>query len=48
MLGTSTVDQYSLVEITCKKWPDNENDPDDNKYELPILKYNANHEKLVE
>jgi hypothetical protein len=36
LLGTSKVDQYSLVEATHKKWPENENDLDDVKYELPI------------
>jgi hypothetical protein len=42
LLGTSRVDQCSLVEVARKKWPKNENDPNDNKYELLILKYNAN------
>jgi hypothetical protein len=41
LLGTSRVDQYSLVEATCKKWLEKKSDPYD-KYELPILKYNAN------
>jgi hypothetical protein len=36
LLGTSKVDQYSLVVITCKKWPDNENDLDNDEYELLI------------
>jgi hypothetical protein len=40
--------QYSLVEVSPKKWPENENDPNDDEYELPILKYNANHDALVE
>jgi hypothetical protein len=31
-----------------KKWPENANDPQDNKYELPIIKYNANKDALVE
>ncbi len=42
LLGMSKMDQYSLVEATCKKWPKNESDIDDNEYELPILKYDAN------
>jgi hypothetical protein len=41
-------DQYSLVEATHKKWPKNESDPNDNEYELSILKYDANREALVE
>jgi hypothetical protein len=44
----SKVDQYSLVEAAHKKWLENENDLDDDKYELPILKYDANQEALVE
>jgi hypothetical protein len=47
MLGMSGVDHYSLVEITCKKWPKNGSDPNDNEYELPILKYNVNQEALT-
>jgi hypothetical protein len=35
------VNQYSLVEATCKKWPKNESDPNDDEYELLILKYDA-------
>jgi hypothetical protein len=35
-------DQYSLVEMLNKKWPKNESDPQDNDYELPVLKYDAN------
>ncbi len=35
-------DQYSLVETSNKKWPENENDRKDNKCKLHILKYNAN------
>jgi hypothetical protein len=31
------VDQYSLVKIPHKKWLENESDPDDDEYELPIL-----------
>ncbi len=42
LLETSKVDQYSLVEASHKKWLENEGDPDDNEYELPILKYDAN------
>jgi hypothetical protein len=48
LLGMSIVDQYSLVEASCKKWLKNENDLDNNKYELFILKYNVNHDALVE
>jgi hypothetical protein len=36
LLGMSKMDQYSLVEATCKKWPENESDLDDDEYELPI------------
>jgi len=36
------VDQHSLVEASHKKWPENESDPNDDEYELPILKYDAN------
>ncbi len=36
------VNQYSLVKASCKKWPENESDLDDDEYELPILKYDAN------
>jgi hypothetical protein len=39
--------QYSLVEIAHKKWPHNKNDLDDDEYELPISKYDANQEALV-
>ncbi len=42
LLGTSKANQCSLVEAAHKKWPNNENDLDDDEYELPILKYNAN------
>jgi hypothetical protein len=48
MLGTNEANQYSLVEALNKKWPEDENDSQDNKYELPILKYNANQDALVE
>ncbi len=48
MLGTSRVDHYSLVEAAHKKWLEDENDPDDDNYELPILKYDVNQEALVE
>jgi hypothetical protein len=47
LLGTSKVDQYSLVEASRKKWLKNESDLDDDEYELPILKYDANHDALV-
>jgi hypothetical protein len=36
-----------LVETSCNKWPENENDPDDDKYELHDLKYDANQDALV-
>jgi hypothetical protein len=35
-------DQCSLVEVSNKKWPKNENDPQDDEYELAILKYDVN------
>jgi hypothetical protein len=44
----SKANRYSLVETTCKKWQKNESDPNDNEYGLPILKYDANQEALVE
>jgi hypothetical protein len=47
MLGTSRVDQYSLVEVARQKWQENENVLHDNEYELPILKYDAKQETLV-
>jgi hypothetical protein len=31
-----------------QKWPKNGSDQDNNEYELPILKYDANQDKLVE
>jgi hypothetical protein len=37
-----------LVEAACKKWLKNENDLGDDKYELPIKKYDANQEALIE
>jgi hypothetical protein len=36
-----------LVEASCNKWLENENDLDDDKYELPILKYDAKQDALV-
>jgi len=47
LLGTNIVDQYSLVETSHKKGPKNESDPNDYEYELLILKYDANQDKLV-
>ncbi len=41
-------DQCSLVEVSNKKWPKNENDPQDDEYELAILKYDVNQDALVE
>jgi hypothetical protein len=40
-------DQYSSVEASCDKWLENESDPNDDVYELPILEYNANQDALV-
>jgi hypothetical protein len=37
-----------LVETSRKKWLENESDPDDDEYELLILKYDANRDTLVE
>jgi hypothetical protein len=34
--------QYSLEEVSKKKWPENANDPRDDEYELPIFKYDTN------
>jgi len=47
LLGTNGMEQYSLMKASRKKWSLNGNDPNDNEYELPILKYDANHDKLV-
>jgi hypothetical protein len=44
----SRADQYSLVKIPHKKWLENESDLDDDKYEFPISRYDANQESLVE
>jgi hypothetical protein len=40
--GMNKEKQYSLVETSPKKWLKNESDLDDDEYELPILKYDAN------
>jgi len=48
MLGMNIVEQYSLVEASHNKWIENGNDLDNNEYELPILKYDANQDKMVE
>jgi len=40
--------QYSLVKTSHKKWPENESDLDDDKYDLLIFKYDANQETLVQ
>ncbi len=37
-----------MVEAPNKKWPKNESDPQDNEYELHLLKYDANQDALVE
>jgi len=42
------MNQYSLVELSCKKWPKNENDKNDDACEVPIFKYDANQDALVE
>jgi hypothetical protein len=34
--------------VSPKKWLENENDLDDDEFELPILKYDANWDTLVE
>jgi hypothetical protein len=36
LLGVKKADQYSLVETSNMKWPTNESDLEDDKYELPI------------
>jgi hypothetical protein len=46
-LGTNKLDQYSSVETSNKKWLENESDLENDEYELPILKYNANQDALV-
>lgn len=46
-MRTHCVEQYTLIEISWKKWPKNANAPKDNKYELPILKYNAKENAFV-
>jgi hypothetical protein len=47
-LGTNRPNQSSLVEALHKKWLENESDLGNNEYELPILKYDVNQNKLVE
>jgi hypothetical protein len=47
-LGTNIPEQYSLVEASQNKWQESENDLNDNQYELPILRYDANQDALVE
>jgi hypothetical protein len=42
ILGINEANRYSLVKTLNKKWPEDESDSQDNKYELPILKYDAN------
>lgn len=34
--------KYSLVKASRKKWLENESDLDDDEYDLPIFKYDAN------
>jgi hypothetical protein len=36
-----------MIKNSHKKWLENESDPNNDEYELPILKYDANHDKLV-
>jgi hypothetical protein len=48
LLGMNKEKQYSLVEVSCNKWLEKESDLDDDKNELPILKYDANEDALVE
>ncbi len=36
LLGMNKPNQYSLVEISNKKWPENESDLENDEYELPI------------
>lgn len=47
-MGTNIAKQYSLAKASCQKWLENGSDPNDNEHELPILKYNANQDELVE
>ncbi len=42
LLGMNKEKQYSLIEVSRKKWLENESDLDDKKYELLILKYDVN------
>jgi hypothetical protein len=46
-IGDEKPTQYSLVETLNKKWPKNESNSEDDKYELPILKCGANQCALV-
>jgi hypothetical protein len=46
-LGTNHVEQYTLIEASWKKWPKNAIYPKDDKYELPIWKYDANEDAFV-
>ncbi len=46
-MGTNHPKQYTLIEASQKKLPKNANDPKDNKYELLVLKYDANEDALV-
>jgi hypothetical protein len=48
LLGMNTINPNSLVEASPKNWPENENDTNDDEYELFILKYDGNQDKLVE
>jgi hypothetical protein len=41
------MEQYALIEASQKKWPKNANDPKDDEYELPVLKYDENKDALV-
>jgi hypothetical protein len=46
-LGTNRVEQYALIEASWKKWPINISDPNNDKYEFPILKYDVNKDAFV-
>jgi hypothetical protein len=41
------MEQYSFVRASHKKWLENGSDFDNDEYEWPILKYNANDDTLA-
>jgi hypothetical protein len=47
LLGTNRMEQYSFVRASHKKWLENGSDFDNDEYEWPILKYNANDDTLA-